>query len=398
MSAAQAEARRADEPEAISPRPFRLCSDSKDALLRRCLPQVEDERIQQIFDDPALILYTDEEMPRAYQDWATSLAGVHSPRYNISANDSEPFGNGNIEFPWGTPAGTHRSDGVTSCRFLWLPTDDQGKRLPVVWFRTRLPGDSHVGYGWRFPVGAVLGEVLMLRGPDNLDYTFEVRVRVREHDSWAVDVFRPFPTAASLAARIKELRPDWEEQENLRGFVEFLEKPTELEARTLSDASHPNESFRDTAGIDRLPSLGDDTLVGELLTSTTFNSALGAVWREGTNDTLTFAPTTDEPFHVVPAKYDAGFISVDRESCLRCHETVSKRVDEFEAGRDWYGRIRGSDGIFSFHPFDPGSISYNGYGQSVSMRQELIDAGVLDKYDPEKHPLEVYHSVNRLLQ
>ena len=52
-----------------------------------------------------------------------------------------------------------------------------------------------------------------------------------------------------------------------------------------------------------------------------------------------------------------------------------------EAGRDWYGRIRGSDGIFSFHPFDPNSISGNGYPAPVRMRDELVSSGVIERYD-----------------
>ena len=37
------------------------------------------------------MLYTEAEMPPAYQDWRGDLQGVHSPSYNISANGSEPF-------------------------------------------------------------------------------------------------------------------------------------------------------------------------------------------------------------------------------------------------------------------------------------------------------------------
>ena len=42
-------------------------------------------------------------MPPAYQDWSGGLDGLHSPFYNISAVRSEPIGNANREFPWGSP-------------------------------------------------------------------------------------------------------------------------------------------------------------------------------------------------------------------------------------------------------------------------------------------------------
>ena len=113
-----------------TPEPARpeIMSQEKYERLRALLPDVADARIQKVLQDGRLILYTDAEMPKAYQDWDGGLQGVHSPEYNISANASEPHGNANIEFPWGTPAGTHRADNVSSFRFLWLPTAPAARR------------------------------------------------------------------------------------------------------------------------------------------------------------------------------------------------------------------------------------------------------------------------------
>lgn len=376
---------------------FRLVSVEKEALLRRCLPKVEDPLIQKVLDDPQLIFYTDDEMPKAYQFLGGTHHGVHAVQYNISANGSEPFGNGNREFPWNSPGGTHRSPNVRSFRFLSLPRDAQGKLLPVVWFTQRLTGDGTRGYAWRFPVGTILGEVLMMRGPDNLDYTFELRLRIRHSGDWGVDVYRPFPEAADLATRIKELRPNWAEQPTVAALVQYLETPVNLPVRTLAD-QHPQRSFQETAGVDNLPDAGDEQLVKELLTKTSFKSAAGAIWRQGANGVATSAPSTAARFHVVPANYDAGFIAVDSASCLRCHSTVNQNVDRFQSARDWYGRIRGSDGIFSFHPFDPGSISYNGYPNGIRMRDELVAAGVLERFDAGRHPNSIYHDVPQLVE
>jgi hypothetical protein len=57
--------------------------------------------------------------------------------------------------------------------------------------------------------------------------------------------------------------------------------------------------------------------------------------------------------------------------------------------------VRGSDGIFSFHPFAPESISDNGIGRTVKMRPELEKAGVIAKYDPDKHPDKVYQTIEK---
>ncbi len=385
----------ADEAE-VAPRSsplFRLMSAQKHQQYRAMLPKVDDPQTQALLDDPRLILYTEAEMPRAYQFWGNQLQGIHSAYYNISANGREPFGNGNREFPWGTPAGTHRSTSVRSFRLLWLPHDARGEFHPIVWYRRR-SSDGSMGYAWTFPVGAILGEVLQQRGPDGRYYTFELRLRNREENDWGVDVFRPFPTAEDLARRIRELRPQPDGQAALISLISHLEEPKKLPNQTLADR-HPRRTFDQRMGVDVLPPL-DDALAIELLTTTTFRSALGETWRHGVDGNYTFAPTTSDRFHVVPQNYDAGFISVDRFSCIRCHETVNQNVNRFQAGRDWYGRIRGSDGIFSFHPFALSTVSSSGFGHGVAMRRELIDAGVIAAYQQTAHSKNVYRQISHI--
>jgi hypothetical protein len=375
----------------------RLMAPNTEAQLRKLLPRVDNAQVQRTLDDPRLILYTDREMPKAYQFWNGFEPGVHSVNYNISANRSEPFGNGNREFPWAHPAGTHRTTNVWSFKFLQLPEDASGNFVPIVWFRTRGKTDGAMGYAWRFPVGAVLGEVLVMRGEDGADYCFELRIRTREQEDWAPEVFRPFPRARDLVDRIQELRPKWLENAKLRSFIELLSSPADLPVRELSD-KHPQRTIRQKMGVFVLPPLDDTALVSELLTTTVFKSSLHEYWFEGASGILAAAPTTQSRFHVVPANYDAGFIEVDHVSCIRCHETVNQSVDRFQAGRDWYGRIRGSDGIFSFHPFDPNSISPNGYSRPVAMRRELMIAGVIQAYSPDKHDYARYAQVPHLVE
>jgi hypothetical protein len=365
----------------------------KEQRLRALLPKVEDAELQAILDDPRLILYTEAEMPRAFQLWSGSLMGVHSAYYNISSNGSEPYGNGNREFPWGSPAGTHRTKGVETFRFVWLPRDENDRPKPIVWFRKRLRGDAVDGYAWTFPVGAKVGEALVMTGPDGYAYAFEIRVRTRENGYWDVDVFRPYPNAQSLTARIKELRPDWSAEPNLAKFVEHLEAPLVMKPVVLTDKQPAKRTFEQKMGVDSLPAIGDDKLVSQLLSGAVFHSASGEVWRESESGVATCAPTTAAGFNVVPANYDAGFVAVDRVSCARCHDSTSKPVSDFNPGRDWYGHIRGSDGIFSFHPFAPESVSDNGYGRTVSMRGEFERAGVIAKYDPQKHSASDYQSL-----
>jgi hypothetical protein len=336
-------------------------------------------------------------MPKAYQFWDGAFPGVHSANYNISAGAAEQSkgngggGNGNLEFPWSSAGGTHRCRSIFAVRFMKLPEED-GRRLPVVWYRASLRGEGTRGYAWVFPSGTVFGEVLAMRGPTGHNYTFELRTRTKQDNRWIPNVFRPFPTAESLAERIQELRPQWESQPKLKGVVEHLLKPAaNLKVSRLADFSHPGRrDFDQTAAIDELPSLGDDRLVAELLTRTVFRSAEGELWRTTSGRAATYAPTTQASFHIVPRNYDAGFIAIDHQSCSRCHSSVNRHVDEFDAGRDWYGRVRGSDQIFSFHPFEPRTISYNGYSAHPSMRSSLVRAGLLEQYNLQKHPTSVY--------
>jgi hypothetical protein len=390
VNGAETQAQESAKPQAAL---VHLMSAEKEKRLRQLLPKLGDDDLQAMLNDPRLIMYTEQEMPRAFQDWSGDLQGVHSAYYNISANGSEPFGNGNREFPWGSPAGTQRVKNVEAFRFVWLPRDENGKPLPVVWYRKRLRGDSNEGYAWIFPVGAVVGEVLSMTGPDGLQYTFELRIRTREQGYWDVDVFRPFPTAAELSKKIKQLRPDWEFDDNLSKFIAHLDDPLEMKVKTLADKQPARRTFEQKMGIDSLPELSDAKLVGELLTGTTFRSTNGEVWRQSPGGAKTYAPTTEAKFSIIPASYDAGFVQVDRTSCMRCHDSVARPVSDFNPGRDWYGHIRGSDGIFSFHPFAPESVSDNGIGRSVKMRSAFEQAGVIAKYDEKVHPAKIYHTL-----
>src|SRR5207249_3169758 len=162
-----------------------------------------------------IIFYDNAVMPPAYQDFDGALPGVHSPSYNISAVASEPIGNANREFPWGSPAGLHKSPNFKAFRFVTFP---EGKA--ITWWRQRLPRDGGRGcFVWQYPAGTTFGEILLVTDPKGYDWTFELRTRTRSETGWTVNVFRPFTTEAELAARIKELVPDWHDKPALAKIV-----------------------------------------------------------------------------------------------------------------------------------------------------------------------------------
>lgn len=359
-------------PSERTPR-LRLVPEKKHSLYLSFWPKSNDPWLNEL-KQKDLIFYNDEVMPPAYQDWDGGLQGVHSPSYNISAVRGEPIGNANREFPWGSPAGLHESPNFKAFRFVSIP---DGKA--ITYWRERLPRDSSRSYVWEYPAGTTFGEILLVTDPEGYDWTFELRTRTRTDKGWTMNAFRPFTTQAELAARIKQLVPNWSETPELAKIVKG--EAEKEETRQLSN-QHDLITFNSTALVTYLPAI-DAKLVRKLL-DTPFKSALGQEWKKGADGVEAFAPTTDAAFHIVPKNYKGGFVEVSSNSCMRCHDTTLKHSRDFQPSRDWYGRVRGSDSIFSFHIFEPGSISYSGFSVPTNIRQELVNAGLLRPWEDKK--------------
>lgn len=376
-----------------------LMTPKREKVYRNILPKVANKHIQKILDDPNTIYYTDTEIPKAHQDWEGALQGIHSPFYNISAVPTEPFGNTNREFPWGAPFGTHQSPSSKSFRFLHLPTQENGKRWPVTWWYMkplrdpRVATQSNYSYSWIFPKGTTIGEVLYLNDSEGYSYVYELRVRKRGLKKWTVNVFRPFPTAKDLSAAIKGFWPQYANDKGLAKLVAHLEAPLAKDVHTLR-SKHPDKlSFKQYRKIDTLPPITEEQ-VTKLLGETTFTSALGVDWKPGKY--APHAPTTNAKFHVVPKGYTGGFVAINSKSCMQCHETCNHHARDFDFNRDWYGRVRGSDGIFSFHPFSKSSISHSGTPRQVAISPVMVRKGIVARWSKKSHPNTVYHQVTGL--
>lgn len=74
---------------------------------------------------------------------------------------------------------------------------------------------------------------------------------------------------------------------------------------------------------------------------------------------------------------------------------MNQAARSFSPNVEWYGNTRGSDGIFSFHPFASESISHNGTQLPVSFRPSLIKAGLLEKFHSERHPADLYFTLKQ---
>ena len=324
-----------------------ILSKERHDILVSHIPSSRDGVLNRISNNPKLLVYTEKEMPKAYQDFAGALPGIHSPSYNISADKPrELYGNPNVEFPWGSPAGTESvpDDEFSTFKFLLLPED-----RPIHVSRKYLTGDSRPTHVWRFPDGTLVGEVLQIYYKGEY-FTFEVRLRHKEEGRWKSTSYRPF--------------------ENLQQFKSFCIVNGEdllLEKKTVKQSHQLFEGEVVTTSLGKV----SDDLVKKALRRP-FVSVHDREWAEGA-----YAPTTDVSFHIVPKGFKAATVEVSSKSCMRCHESTLKHASDFDFRRDWYGRVRGSDGIFSFHPFDPSSISYSGIYQGETIRKSFIDSGIV---------------------
>ena len=352
------------------------------------LPVVEDIDTAAAFRDPATIWYSTDSITPAHQMENENETRFSRVGYNVSADFPESRkpdgkgGNANVDFPWAKPGGTHRSSGVKSFKFLNLPTrrSDTGDRWPIVWYRQQLPRDPFSGfsrgYGWSFPTGTQFGEILTLRTPAGRDRVFEVRTRTRKINGWSPSILRPYRTSQELIAGIKRRRPN--RGPALNKAIAIMQT-SPLKLATLQDTNRTKKGFVQEAWMDVLPDLEDDALVEQLFDEP-FKESFGDSWK---GDAI--APTTDAPFHIVPTNYDGAFLG----DCMSCHDSTGQTARSFDRRRGWYGNVRGSDGILSFHPVARSAIG-NGTTRSVVFRREFVATGILERFDPTIHPNNVY--------
>jgi hypothetical protein len=376
----------------------------KAAALRQSFPKTDIERWNKLFADPKTVLYTDAEILPAYQHANAGLLVISGGRQSIGTGRSTTFhwvgynlsgdaqedpkpdglgGNANIEFPWRTPGGIAFNEAqIGKFRFFRLP-DSNGRVWPVVIFRSTR-NDSKMGAhevtDWMFPIGTVFGEVLALRDRESQLHTFEVRLRIREKDYWDVEILRPFPTERDLVAELEK-----------RGQVELATKVMSAPVRTeaMTDRLHRRQAFASEKGRVALPSF-DSQLAAALLDETPFKSAVGAQWK-GT----AIAPTTEQAFSIVPQNYLGTHLGNDPTSCMECHRHVQRHVDSFDSVRQWYGRIRGADGIFTWHPIANRAVARSGGRIPVEIREDFIRAGWVAQFNPSVHTRERYHPLEK---
>lgn len=376
--------------------PARLMLHEQEAKYRALFPTLDDPDWQRVLDSPALILYDETTVPPAYQNDEGGFVSIfHNPAGRLDTKFGT--GNPNREFPWKTAGGTDDAKGIVVCRMMKLPKRPEGGHWPIVWWESKLKMtffvDETTCIRWIYPRGTVFGELLLQTAPDGTLVPFELRFRERLHDSWDVAAFRPFPTGADFVRRVKELRPDWQKDPKLSRLVRAVELEWKFPKSPLRDSNPDREAFRSNLPTFQLPPIGDDQLAKTLLASTPWEDASGDEWADDVH-----APTAASPtgLHIVPHGYKAHGFAVDSDSCMRCHSHTNHAARLFDNRREWYGRVRGSDGIFSFHPIAPTAISQTGRRKQVEFRESLVKARLIEEFSTRRHPDDVYHQLTTM--
>ncbi|MBX3227100.1 MAG: hypothetical protein KIT84_35810 [Labilithrix sp.] len=371
------------------------------ATIRASLPRVADERLASILESRETIWYDRTAIVPGYQDsFGDNVIAPIGFRPNTikpgMINLAVPGGHeklfvtkGTFHFPFGISGAATDPPNMSVVDFWVPPRDSAGKPLPVVYWR-RDPNQYTHKYVWSFPKGTVFGEVLYLTASNGAAYVFEIRTRTRELHQWRVDAFRPFPQASDLAAALEDVAP---------ALAAKVKDESSVTAATL-EASFFRSAFpRENGAKDVLPPLGE-ALAIKLLTETEFKSARGAVWKER-GALKAWAPTASEPFSIVPRNNRAGFFEVSEASCERCHRDAGRPFKDWYPEVLAYGELWGEDENFTWHPFDASKfVDANGDVRNFNydnraIRSDFVNAGLVAKFDPAKHPAATYTEIPR---
>lgn len=381
-----------------------IMAATKMEAIRKAMPTVAYPALQALITAPDTMWYDKDSMKACYQDSVGN--GSYTPigaRFNNEGKDLiVPEGKAMFSddgetwsFPFGHTAGMDDAENAVIVNFLSLPIGADGKPVPVVYStvdnNVALSGMGLHRWTWVYPKGTTFGELIFVKDSAGSLFPSELRTRTRFIDGWATNSYRPFPTAASLAAAIKAARPNWSTTPNLKTFVDHLENNETLTPKSMRSPGFNNVVSLQGA-IDTLPDLGDEALIKDLLTKTTFVSVYGEAWKVGTKG-KTFAASSAGGLSIAPRGNTIGLIEVTDDSCNRCHDNAGRLLSDYVDAVSLYGDLWGEDRIFSFHPYDTSRVG--GAGQeNRAVRKEF--SSIVQRYDQSKHPSALYKALPRV--
>lgn len=283
----------------------------------------------------------------------TGGGGIYSTKFQPGPlHLRENPGTNTHEFPWVHTAGY---TGPVQ-HYYYFP---EGKKITVTestgeqFFGKRLKirlnadhGDRERVIEWQYPSGTVFMEILTTEG-----LPFEVRTRTKtEQGTWRANVYRPFADATDLKDKLLKLG-----SRQANSLAESIDRLPRTPVTIASRHNTPTFSFKGYR--EDLPEI-PEVLAKEILG---WPFVPHAEWKPDC-----FAPSTKSTsLSIVSHDYQGFMVRPDSKGCMECHKHVQQHAFVLDTNRDWYGRVRGSDGIFSFSIFDESSISTGFYERSL---------------------------------
>ena len=300
------------------------------------LPKTSDKRLAKILTSPATTYY---KLPKLYQFKSSRYPGVFEAHFHRDHN-------ANLDFPWDNTFGVNGFEQTyTSVNFIYL-RDQPG----VVLAKTH-PIHSI------FPEKAVIGEILLVKKPNSDNrVVYEIRTREKTKTSYVINVYRPVS--------------------NRKEFMELM--GVEYTPKTkFFRVENPEKDkvFVASGNVEVLPKLNEIQV--DFLLSLPFKDVTEDQW----------TPTSNDFYSIFPKDYKLGLIDMDDSRCQSCHAQTQVSVDRLIPGEkiiyenpELTGRIRGSDGIFSWNPY--GVVNKNG---TYTFRKSDINEGRIAFFNPEQH-------------
>lgn len=259
--------------------------------------------------------------------------------------------------------------------------------------------------GWEYLPSTVFGEVLKVAG-----IPFEIRLRMKTQlGQWITDVLRPFGSPQEMADSLKSVCNGKEApagcqkllssgaiaqissaNTNLVNRNQFINRSNFKTARDpLSLSRTANEATLVQAQLQSLPAIPDDVREA-VLSKTAFKSVFNRPWISGEN--ASWAPTAQGASSLVPHQFFGGLIPMTQKSCMNCHDSAGRHVDNFDPhpsqmyasapgdarrARTWYNGVRGDDGILSFHPFSADAVARGANTDANALNRCLVENGLV---------------------
>lgn len=341
---------------------------------------IGDTKIDRRLSDPRTVYY---KLPQVWQHWVpaakvehrnVTLGTVHytrtPPIWGIFKTSFLADFNANPDFPWETTFGLnipHRTgkSPYETINFLSLPETDEGRLMPVA-----ILGDERP-IKWIYPPGTMLGEVIYVSHKGK-KYVQEIRTRTKNdtNTTWFPGIYRPVKDRAEFQALTKLA------YEPGRKYMAFR-NPEE------------DEVFKIDGTVERLPDVPEPVVLS--LLSRPFQDVTESDWH----------PAAEQDFHILPKDYSLGLLAKpDSVACASCHRQTQisvrnliPREPKIQANPSKVGNIRGSDGIFTWHPFSMLSVKNDDAqvpGREIYVRRFDAQNGIVQILGHSQNPPKDY--------